>query len=399
MRRLLLNFRSLLRSIASLPAIIFLVFCAVAVLQLALADDDLDLPGTLGRLNIQDLDTIRATLAAVITGVFTLTIFAYTMVMNVIDRSIGSYSPRLLPLILSERYHQEILGVGAGTIAHSTILLLGVAEPPDAVAPPPLAAASAGLFAVLSLILFIYFIHRVSRSIHINALLYKSYCHTRKQLDKLAARKKRLVWADRSADTPSGTYLTARRCGYFNEVDSEGLLRHGGVEEVLARPGAFVYQGDPILRFSAGAPERRGGVDGYFKISEDEPIDVYAIGFRHLVEVAIKAASPALNDPATALTAMHYLVQLFERLAPVGRFNALRSEEGLVLLHVSAWTPADLLSNCYGELRRYLSEDPWGIDAMRDGLQRLASTYGEAGDHLTAAAARKELSLLEATAK
>ncbi len=136
MRRLLLQLRDLVRSISSLPTLVFLLFVALGIIQVSTTDGDATLPGWLERFNISDLDTIRALLAAIIGGVFTLTIFAYTMVMNVIDRSIGSYSPRLLPLILAERYHQLILGVGAGTIAHSIILFLGVTEPPDNARPP-----------------------------------------------------------------------------------------------------------------------------------------------------------------------------------------------------------------------------------------------------------------------
>ena len=68
-------------------------------------------------------------LAAVIGGVFTLTIFSYTMVMDVMNRSIVSYSPRLLPLILSRRYHQVMLGFSVAlTIAHALIMLLVTSE-------------------------------------------------------------------------------------------------------------------------------------------------------------------------------------------------------------------------------------------------------------------------------
>ena len=395
MHQLLLRARSILRSIASLPAVLFLVFIVIAFLQLAYTDERRELPGLLGRMDISDLDTIRATLAAVITGVFTLTIFAYTMVMNVIDRSIGSYSPRLLPLIVSERYHQQILGVGAGTIAHSTILLLGVAEPPDAVAPPPLAAASAGCFAVLSLILFIYFIHRVSRSIHVNVLLYKSFCHTAACLDVLLRRPARYDWSDEPFPT-SGPTVNAAACGYLGEVDLAGLSGTGVVLALEARPGTFVYQGDPILRCVPGAELGEERLDRFFQISEDEPIDVYAVGFRHLVEVSVKAASPALNDPATALTAMHYLVQLFERLALVGRVNRYRGASDQPPIRLNGWTPGEMVRACYPELRRYLNRDPWGIDALRDGLRRIINAYAKIDETETVTAARQELAALNA---
>ncbi|PPK86192.1 putative membrane protein [Neolewinella xylanilytica] len=390
MRTFFVHGRSLLRSIASLPALIFLIFVGISCVQLAVASDGYTLPDALRRLDLRDLDTIRTSLAAVITGVFTLTIFAYTMIMNVLDRSISSYSPRLLPLILAERYHQEILGVGAGTIAHSTILLLGVAAPPEAVQPPPLAVASASFFAVSSLILFIYFIHRVSRSIHVNALLYKSYRHTASCLGEQGKRSGRLSWSESSPPT-EGDVLLANRCGYLNAVDFDGLLRRGGVTEVVVRPGAFVYFGDPLFRFRSGH-SAGGSLEAYYAVSENEPIDVAAVGFKHLVEVAIKAASPALNDPATSLTAIHYLVQLFELWAGVGCFNTIEIDGRT--LRINAWSPQELIETTFAELRRYLSDDPWGRASIGDGLKRIERAFQAAGNQAAAATARLELARL-----
>ena len=170
--------RRIVDDISSLPALLILLFIGGAFLQLGTTRLDPDLPPALERFDLRDLNTIRAVLAAVIGGVFTLTIFTYTMVMNVIDRSVSTYSPRLLPLLTHERYHQITLGVALGTIAHA-LVLLGITEE-EALRPhPPLfAAATSGGFALVTLFLFIYFIHHVTQSIHINILLRKSFAAT-----------------------------------------------------------------------------------------------------------------------------------------------------------------------------------------------------------------------------
>ncbi|WP_116124688.1 DUF2254 domain-containing protein [Lewinella sp. IMCC34183] len=396
MRRFFFRGRDLLRSIASLPALIFFAFVVVAFVQLATTDDAQRLPRWLEGFNIQDLDTIRTILAAVVTGVFTLTIFAYTMVMNVIDRSISSYSPRLLPLILAERYHQEILGVGAGTIAHSVILLLGVADPPDAARPPVLAAASAGFFAVVSLVLFIYFIHRVSRSIHVNVLLRKSFEHTLRRLHEITGGGARLVLVEVAPDHDQ--YFRADTCGYLDEVDIDGLCklstRIGAPLHLLARPGSFVFVGDPVVGWSGGSPDKADEPADYFKISANEPVDSYATGFRHLVEVSIKAASPAINDPATAMTAVNYLGQLFRVLTDVPVHNAAEDTAGEGRLLLNDWTYADLLESCFRQLRCYLDSDPWGVDVLRKNLSGVEEACKRADRPEDAAAARRELALL-----
>ncbi len=396
MRRLLLELRDLIRSISSLPALVFLLFAALGVVQVGTTDGNYELPDWVQPYNIADLDTIRTLLAAIIGGVFTLTIFAYTMVMNVIDRSIGSYSPRLLPLILAERYHQLILGVGAGTIAHSIILFLGVTEPPGNARPPLLAAASAGLFAVVSLILFIYFIYRVSRSIHINVVLYKSYRHTHTRLQKLSRSRSRLAWVEEVADT-SGECYYADRCGYLDGVDVDTLVNFSRKKKspvtFLARPGSFVYAGQPVLRWNGKGETRGKEADREVSISEREPIGVYATGFKHLVEVAIKAASPAINDPATAMTAVNYLTQLFQDLAEIPRHNAATDDSG-GLVFLGEWVYEDLLRSCFTELRCYLDSDPWAADNMRTNLERIAEWCGERNHPEGEAVARQQLQLL-----
>ncbi len=395
----LLRVRDLLRSIASLPALIFLAFVVLAFVQLGTTDDGQDLPDWLQQFNISDLDTVRTILAAVITGVFTLTIFAYTMVMNVIDRSISSYSPRLLPLILSERYHQEILGVGSGTIAHSVILLLGVAEPPDAARPPVLAAASSGFFALLSLMLFIYFIHRVSRSIHINVLLRKSFEHTLRRMHEITGQRGRLVQLDVPDGGPPLTPLVfADRCGYLDEIDLDGLCRlstkSGQALQLVPRAGAFVFAGEEVLRAAGDRPIDPDQAAGFFTISANEPIDTYATGFRHLVEVSIKAASPAINDPATAMTAVNYLGQLFQSLVEVPEHNAAEDTKGGGVVYLNDWTYADLLHSCFRELRCYLDSDPWGVDVMRKNLLRIEEACVASDRGAAAATARREVELL-----
>ena len=377
MRKLLLQLRDALQSIASLPSLIFFAFVALAFYQLSTTDESPDLPDRLEPFNLSDLDTIRTTLSAVITGVFTLTVFAYSMVMNVLDRSISSYSPRLIPLVLSERYHQEILGVSAGTIAHSGILLLGVAEPPDRLHPPLLAAASAILFALLSLILFIYFIHRVSQSIFVNSLLRMSFRQTAKHLQLLADLDVERSLTSNGGPAPETHSVRATTSGYLHEIDYRGLLdssaRLGTTLHLRPRPGAFVYEGDVVVSWSQGKGQERQ-IARTFTISGEEPTDVYANGFRHLVEVAIKAASPAINDPATSMTAVHYLGQLFGQLARIKPYNQLSDAQGTV--HLNDWQPAELLQHCFNELHRYLANDPWGRDVLRHTLHRIETAYG-----------------------
>lgn len=359
--------RRVVRSISSVPAVIGVAFVALALLQLDTASDSAPhhLPRWLARFDLQDLDTIRSVLSAVIGGVFTLTVFAYTMVMSVINRSINNYSPRLLPLLIGKRYHQVVMGIGVGTIAHAAVLLLGVAEDsPGINSPPVLTAASSVLFALVSLGAYIYFINRVSLGIHVNKVLRESFEHTSRRIEEYRGLLPRLEAAPPAADTAMLEVLAAERSGYVYGLDLEGLAtlssEVGGPLQLVPAPGSFVYKGDALLR-SGGrlSPKQVNRAARLIEISERVPLDAYETGFKHLVEVAVKAMSPALNDPGSALTALHYLRELFVQLGTLPAHNALRAEDGGGRVLFQRYSYGELRDECLEELHQYLDEDPW----------------------------------------
>ena len=361
------------------PTILIVLFVIIGFLQLGTTRAQYTLPPWLERLDLQDLSTIRTMLAAIIGGLFTLTIFTYTMVMNVIDRSVSTYSPRLLPLLTHEKYHQLTLGVSLGTIAHAIILLLGTTENTALRPHPPvLAAASSALLALVCLVLFIYFIHHVTQSIHINKLLRKSYAFTREQLAALQDTELVLSHTDEAAAAkPTTNALRAQQCGYLQGLQLDHLTElaasFGTPINVVQSSGGFAYAGDVLVRYGEVADqsafERK--LRRVIEVSAEEPIQVHETGFKHLVEVAVKACSPALNDPATALTAVHYLTQLFLRYQKLAPFNTARKPGGSGTVYFNHFSYDELLQSSFDELRCYLCDDPWTRRAVDDAWERI----------------------------
>ncbi len=228
-------------------------------------------------------------------------------------------------------------------------------------------------------------------------VLYKSYRHTHERLQELSRSRSRLAWVEEEVET-SGECYHADRCGYLDGVDVDALVNFSREKKspvtFLARPGSFVYAGQPIIRWNGKGKTKGRDAAREVSISEREPIDVYATGFKHLVEVAIKAASPAINDPATAMTAVNYLTQLFKELAELPRHNAAMDDSG-GLVFLGGWAYEDLLRSCFTELRCYLDSDPWAVDNMRANLRRIADSCGERGQPQGQSVARQELQLLE----
>ncbi len=364
MVNLLSRLRELYRSIASLPALLVIGILVISCLQASTTDWKVELPDWLAALNISDLDTLRSLFAAVIGGVFTMTVFSYTMVMSVLNRSIASYSPRLVPLILRLRFHQTVLGVATGTILHALLLLMVTVTADEHHFHPPILGGLVSLLLTLAtLLLFIYYIHRVSMSIHVNGILELCFLEYRSQIRHLGnIEGVRLEFREEELPAELEPIVRADDPGYLNELSYERLVdkagRVGGELWLLARPGSWVTAGQPLLAARpAHSAAARTGTDNTLGVSGEEPLEIYTTGFKHLTEVAVKAMSPALNDPGTALTSLHYLEELFRELTRLGPFNTLTGPGGRCRIEV--YPIEKLRDDCFEELAAYLNDDPW----------------------------------------
>ena len=368
-------FRRVYNKIALIPAAMGLLFAALAVYQVSSGNQLNFEDSGLRYFVIKDMDTIRTILATSIGGVFTLTIFTYTMVMSVLSQSISNYSPRLLPILLKERHQQIILGFMIGSIIHSILLFFGLVETNEQIDPPHLAAASVVIFTIISISLYVYFIYRVSQSVHINHILKNSYQDTRTRLEDFRESTKRMSWVP-IEETPSIVPLVhADRPGYLSDVQLSRLAsiaREAGVDVHLSvRPASFVYLRTAYLHTTGPVSDRqRRKLDRAVLISPEEPMAVFQNGFKHLTEVIVKAMSPGINDPGTALAALHYLTDLFLQFAQIKPHNCYTGKDGGRVFFRN-WGFPEVLHLSITEIMTYGQTDPALMRTLEQSLQTL----------------------------
>jgi uncharacterized membrane protein len=115
------------------------------------------------------------------------------------------------------------------------------------------------------------------------------------------------------------------------------------------------------------------------------------LGMRQLTDAACKALSPAVNDPYTAVQAIHHLTVLYSALGRRGVGNqALGGSDGFVA-EIPGWTAIDHLVWGFGLIRRYGSSEPTVVAALLHLLTNVASTISARPDHLRALEEQAEL--------
>ncbi|MFD3001503.1 DUF2254 domain-containing protein [Pontibacter toksunensis] len=325
-------------SIAFLPSVIATAFLLLAVgtmyfesLPLAL-----EIERRLPSLLVPQEENARVILSTIASGIISLTVFSFSMVMIVLSQASNNQSPRVIPGLTTVKYHQVVLGFYIGTIIYTLLLLLNFesmrGKDQDI---PAIAILLAMAFAIICLVLFVYFIHSISRAIQVDNIMNSVFQKAKEALhsEREIANKTKSTKLDNVRALTHTVKNDAN--GYLKRIHLQELQQlarqHDLQIEILAEVGAFTVEGTPLLRLSADPKQYEGltqQLQDCFSLHEKEVImEDFEQGVKQLSEVAVKALSPGINDPGTALKAIDFLSLLFIFRVKCEDRNCLLDEE------------------------------------------------------------------------
>ena len=116
---------NVVNSIAFYPALIGLLFLLISVLSInfEFSDGGQQLKSNLQWLSLKDASTARSIISAIATGIISLTVFSFSMVMIVLNQTASQMSNRILDKLIGSRFQQIVLGIYVGTIVYAFFLL------------------------------------------------------------------------------------------------------------------------------------------------------------------------------------------------------------------------------------------------------------------------------------
>lgn len=120
--------KSVIHGVAFLPLSITLFLTIVTlVLTLSPGLQTLnDVVGTHGFFEVKEADTVRAILSSLLTGMISLTVFGFSMMMVVVNQASSNFSPKVVETLSLKRSNQVILGIYLGTIVCTLIVMMQV---------------------------------------------------------------------------------------------------------------------------------------------------------------------------------------------------------------------------------------------------------------------------------
>lgn len=271
-------------------------------------------------------------------------VFSMTLVaLSFVSQQLG---PRIVMGFMEDRPTQIVLGVFVATFVYSLIVLGVIGTRFDANFIPVLSVYVSGFLALLSLALMIHFIHHIATNIQADAVVAAL---GRQLLSAIEAREQRhaqnskfIPLSDFESECDDirerGKAIFTPRSGYIQSIDESGVLslaeQRGVQVSFIARPGHFVIEGTPIA-FVTGLDKESSDqfiadLQGQVVLGERRTRQQHIeFEINALVEVALRALSPSMNDPLTAVAcANRIFVGLTKLTGHSGEARVLQSANG-----------------------------------------------------------------------
>ncbi len=388
------TYYNVLQSIAFYPVLISLLYGVAAVISLKVDSSELvaQMKEDASYFFIQDYDTVRAMLSTFIGGIISLTVFSFSMVMVVLGQASSDFSPRLLPGLISNKKHQIILGIYVGTLLFCTLILLSLGAYGSDSSAVGLSAMLAALTSVLCIVLFIYFINTISSAIQIHNIIDEIYQRCNSYLEDELEENDPTKIALQYIDTDGWKTIVADKTGYFKGFDrvlmSRPIKEDDNQIEIVPYLNQHIWKGDVALRVKNDISEdAHKNLLFCMDISSDRHEDDKGIGgMIKLMEIAVKAMSPGINDPGTAIDAV---IKLGSLLAEFLRFPHMVSttfDQGKLIL-IDKNTPAkELMRILVQPIRLYAKQDSTVMYELIQALHFMHRAPGLSNDNRQAVA-------------
>jgi uncharacterized membrane protein len=259
----------------------------------------------------QILTTIAAAVITVVGVVFSIMIVALTLAST-------QFGPRMLRNFIRDRGTQHTLGVFVATFVYAILALVSIGGGSHGNFVPHISVTVTLLALVLDMGVLIYFINHITNSIQLPQVIASIAGDL---AGAIAGAGLSLEEIDRQMAESGGVVRTAQS-GYLQFVRYDTLVAiasdANAVVRLHYRPGHFLVQGQPLATVwpatAADAVTRsleRGHLTGpYRTLAQD-----LAFAVDQLVEIAVRALSPAVNDPFTAMTCIDWLGESLCKIA------------------------------------------------------------------------------------
>lgn len=346
-------------------------------------DRVLPLGGPEGWFYSGESDAARDMLATIAGSIITVAGVVFSITVVVLTQASSQFGPRLLRNFMRDRPSQLVLGMLVATYVYSLFVLRTVRGQDGHEFIPHLGVSMSVVLAVVSIGALIYFIHHLATSLQ-PPMIIAAVCRELVQsAEDLRHDADEAGGSGQAVPPPAEDGLTLRshRDGYIQAIDYGGMLQTavdaGLLIRLDRRPGDHLFEGSPVLRASPAegvSPELGKAlldhvIVGRHRTPEQDPEQA----IRQLAEIAVRALSPGVNDPFTAINCVDALgsalSQVHRRGLPSGVY---RDTGGTVRMVARSLDFTGLVDAAFSQIRQYGAQSPSVAIRLLEILREMA---------------------------
>ncbi|WP_326656415.1 DUF2254 domain-containing protein [Streptomyces sp. NBC_00385] len=327
----------------------------------------------------EDTKTIVVTVSS---AMMTFIGVVFSISLVAVQMASGQLTPRVVRIFVRSRISKLTLSVFLATFVFSLLVLSSyesTVDPRRVVSVPFLQSILTAVLVGLSLLLFIAYVSSTLRLMQVGPVvdrITRDSFHVLRRMPVGGPREEGVLPAE------TGQIPHAGRAGVLRDVNVARLVRvarrQGVVLRLIPRLGDFVVPGTPVLAVHGGDGPARHALRYTVWVGVERTLHQdLAFGLRQLSDIALRALSPAVNDPTTAVQCLDRIVQFLAAVAtlPLGVVHH-RDRKGAVRLvqDVPGW--ADLVDLGFEEIRRCATDSPQVTRRLLAGIDDLVALAG-----------------------
>ena len=370
-----------------------------------------------------DDDAARAIMTSIAGAVLGVAGTTFSITIAVLSMASSQFGPRLLRNFLTDTPNQFVLGAFIGTFSYSLLVLKSIHQYDVSFGVPQLAVTFAIIMAIICALLLVYFVQHMVHAIQASHVIqnasndainnihywYSDHCDIQHQRDVEHHDIEQF-------HTWPATPILPPRSGYVQQIYLESLITltqdYGGVVQIHSNLGDYVTDKNVIGYFYqrpidhpnnqqktttpqlAVLPSKPDGLfwqrfAGCIRIEQRlaHSNDIaYSLG--QMTEIAVRALSPGINDPKTAVNCIQSLTSclsimmrrqppspyhFYTRTQATEESHTTDQQQRIAILAMVTHTPtiADFINTSLGEIRRYAAADLMVLKALCQAMVNL----------------------------
>jgi len=395
-------------SLFFLPTVVVLL-CAAAAWLAVVLDHSEDALEQIPLILTVTADGGRAIATTVAGATITVAAIVFSITALTSQMASSQYSPRSVGGFFEDPVQQLIIGLVVGTFTYSLLILASLGTVLDATDPLPSFAITLDIvLGIASAIAIVGYLDHSLRRMQIDSVVFRI---ARTTVEAVRAEHQHDDGPEEfsSQGQPEGAPLVvdATRSGWVVGISPARLLQslpESSTARVNVRVGEPVSEGDQIVTIwptpenaseTIQGARRAIGLATKRSISGDS-----SFGIRQLVDIGLRALSPGVNDPTTAVDVIHHLkVPVREILLLPSPERVFNGRNGKQVFLAATLSRSDYVREAFSEIRLAARGQLYVLRALIEVLEDLATEMRAKDLEGRLSAVETELELTVETAK